>query len=178
MENELYHHGIKGMKWGVRRFQNEDGTLTSAGRKRRRSARSMSDDELSKSVRRMTLENSYDKLSKERDRKPNKLEKVKRIADMSSNLVSRFAQESDSAVRSGIKRVRPKGIKNMTDKELQDRINRETLERRYTELFGEERQTVSRGALAANKILSYGSLALATASSGLGIALAIKELRG
>ena len=33
-EDELYHHGIKGQKWGVRRFQNPDGTLTSAGRKR------------------------------------------------------------------------------------------------------------------------------------------------
>lgn len=30
----LAHHGIKGMKWGVRRFRNEDGTLTSAGKKR------------------------------------------------------------------------------------------------------------------------------------------------
>ena len=34
MHNELYHWGIKGMKWGVRRYQNEDGTLTLAGRRR------------------------------------------------------------------------------------------------------------------------------------------------
>lgn len=30
--NELYHHGIKGMRWGVRRFQNENGSLTPAGK--------------------------------------------------------------------------------------------------------------------------------------------------
>lgn len=33
-KNELYHHGIKGQKWGVRRFQNKDGSLTPAGKKR------------------------------------------------------------------------------------------------------------------------------------------------
>ena len=33
-QNDLYHHGIKGQKWGVRRFQNKDGSLTNAGRKR------------------------------------------------------------------------------------------------------------------------------------------------
>ena len=32
--NYLAHHGIKGQKWGVRRFQNPDGTLTDEGRKR------------------------------------------------------------------------------------------------------------------------------------------------
>ena len=34
MNNDLQHHGIKGQKWGVRRFQNKDGDLTPAGRKR------------------------------------------------------------------------------------------------------------------------------------------------
>lgn len=34
MNNELYHYGVKGMKWGVRRYQNKDGSLTPAGKKR------------------------------------------------------------------------------------------------------------------------------------------------
>ena len=32
--NELYHHGVKGMKWGVRRYQNADGSLTDSGKKK------------------------------------------------------------------------------------------------------------------------------------------------
>lgn len=34
MKNELYHHGVKGQKWGVRRWQNPDGSLTAAGKAR------------------------------------------------------------------------------------------------------------------------------------------------
>ena len=32
--DELYHHGIKGQKWGIRRYQNPDGTLTEEGKER------------------------------------------------------------------------------------------------------------------------------------------------
>lgn len=57
--SELYHHGIKGQKWGVRRYQNKDGSLTVAGRKRRNE---FSDTE--KSVVNK-LSNSYSKFVKE-----------------------------------------------------------------------------------------------------------------
>lgn len=34
-KNALMHHGIKGQKWGVRRYQNPDGSYTAAGKERR-----------------------------------------------------------------------------------------------------------------------------------------------
>ena len=33
-QNELYHHGVKGQRWGIRRYQNKDGSLTNAGKRK------------------------------------------------------------------------------------------------------------------------------------------------
>ena len=67
--DELYHWGIKGMKWGVRRYQNKDGTLTSEGKKHysqdhedytrahtKKSVREMSDSELNTRINRLQKE--------------------------------------------------------------------------------------------------------------------------
>lgn len=87
--DELYHWGIKGMKWGVRRYQNKDGTLTSEGKKHysqdhedytrvhtKKSVREMSDSELNARINRLQKEQQYERLTAS----PSKLRKAIKIA--------------------------------------------------------------------------------------------------
>ena len=75
----LAHYGIKGMKWGVRRYQNSDGSYTSAGKNRRKrtnsfdyestkqlrkkSYKELSNQELKMLNKRMNLESDYKRLN-------------------------------------------------------------------------------------------------------------------
>ncbi len=75
----LIHYGIQGQKWGVRRFQNEDGTYTSEGLERRRS--SLSDNQIKKFE--SGKKNLYDYVTKNKSIKKqlNKLDSRKKFIE-------------------------------------------------------------------------------------------------
>ena len=95
--NELMHHGIHGMRWGVRRYQNKDGSLTAAGRKRINQ-----------------LDSEYQRLT------------GKKLSKLS---------ESNTVKKTSAK---PKKISEMTNEEIQEKINRIRLERTLESLTPKE----------------------------------------
>jgi hypothetical protein len=168
--NEIYHHGIKGMRWGVRRYQNSDGTLTPAGKKRY--DRDVRENNAKKKDNRINIDGPDAKRWVRED-----MERTKKTIDTSSGLV-RDAKAIERETRSAPVKKKM-DLSNMTDQQLRERINRANLERQYNDLFGEPAQVqVSKGRKFAQDALEVGGTVLAVGSSALGIALAIKELRG
>lgn len=176
--NELYHAGIRGMKWGVRRYQNKDGTLTDAGKKRyARDAREKEYNEYDEE------KGTYYKVSNKNGRSdltadPNRyvkedLERSKRVADATSNMTRELKNANDRAIRNAPKKRMD--LSNMSDKEMRDQINRELLERQYNDVFNP--QKVSKGRVYASKILEGVGTAITLTGGALGIAVAIKDLR-
>ena len=112
MDDVLIHYGILGMKWGVRRYQNKDGSLTSAGKKRysnnddikdapqknteepkKKSVKDMSDEELRREVNRMQLEQSYLRMTGQNIEKGKSAAEIA-LGKMKESFVSTVAQKS------------------------------------------------------------------------------------
>lgn len=154
MENYSYdylmHHGTKGMKWGVRRYQNEDGSLTLAGRLRygQKSDGTMSEGGKARYKKDVAKLKEKEKVIKNREATAAKL---KKLADKEQELKDRDAalkgkkksDDGDGSVvdKSESKPKAPsknKKVSEMTNEEIQAKIDRLNLEQKLKNLESPE----------------------------------------
>lgn len=121
-DDELYHHGVKGQKWGIRRYQNHDGSLIKSGKKHSakvsnflskykektaakkfakkasnaptsKEISKMSDDELRRRLNRINMEESYkNALARQNPKRTSKA--VKFLSDMSDKAARSFTEKA------------------------------------------------------------------------------------
>lgn len=176
---ELYHWGIKGMKWGVRRYQNKDGTLTDAGKKRYDYEADKGDYnqqkadgtrfKQTKKGKVETLKADARRYAKEDD------EALKSVIDSSKGLTSSMKSLNDLTIRQTKKNRQPMDLSNMTDQEMRNQINRAILERQYNDMFAPQKTTKGREYV--SDILEGAGAVLGVASSAVGLMVGIYTLR-
>ena len=148
MNNEyLAHHGIKGQKWGVRRFRNEDGTLTAAGKKRYGSDQV---DPRRKVLNKRGIDSEalWKQSVKGGKDKPNR---------SPAEVITGETQKTVGNVRKGIFATRNlrnskhlNDLGKVSDEELRKRVARLELEQRYNNLSA---NNISRGEYVVNNTL-------------------------
>ena len=178
MNNELYHFGVKGMRWGVRRYQNEDGSLTELGRRRlgqdssihtvSRDDRTYIDDSDPASSRK-----AHTKIRTEISGDNMQLSKLQRSGSDSSRIASDLFKRS--ADRGRAAKANKIDLSEMSDQELRTRVNRLNMERQYKNLTTENvrmgRERVSEALRDIGDLIALGANVASAAAS---IALILK----
>ena len=113
-KTELYHHGVKGQKWGVRRYQNKDGTLTALGKRVRNSEWNQPTVKQGKG-------------------KPNSTP-AQVATRHASSVVNNSKQLNSSVQRLASRKSTTHDYSNLTDTEIRNRVNRLNLERQLAQL--------------------------------------------
>ncbi|MFU8786353.1 MAG: hypothetical protein ACNA7U_03820 [Candidatus Izemoplasmataceae bacterium] len=161
----MAHHGIKGMRWGVRRFQYDDGSLTPAGKKRYGSK-----EEYYKAINKTY--GSVENMQNIQKRNVDNLDKTGKILNESSNILYNASKIGTNTKKSKI--VEKPDYSKLSDEELRKKINRINMERSYGELTGDVKRVRSGEDWAREALQTTGAV-VGIAAGITGIALTIVE---
>ena len=135
-ENELTHWGVRGMRWGVRRFQNKDGSLTKAGQKRYNEELAKVRKEERTLKNRKSVQTKIDKLAARKKA----VEDSKKQFDQEQKKSKRGDKKTEKDEVKTAKKEAKKSAKEMGDEELAYKIRRVQMEKQYEALVAEPEQ--------------------------------------
>jgi hypothetical protein len=165
---ELYHWGIKGQKWGIRRYQNEDGSLTEEGLRRYAHVDPDSDEYKNKTEQEKSEIHRQGAVNYRSAAK--QAEATEQVLGSAKNLTSFAAQLAET--HKGSKAIR-KDYSDLSDEELRNRVNRLNLERSYGDLTGDTKYVMT-GREKVHEVLQSAGAVLGIAGSAVGIYIALK----
>lgn len=163
----IKHAGIKGMKWGVRRYQYEDGSLTPAGKKRYGSQADLEKDIVDNYGSRQNFNNETTRNRENLGRSVSVMDDTSKILKDASNI---GANPRKSKV------VNDKDYSKISDEDMRKQINRLSMERTYGELTGDTKKVRS-GADWTREILQTAGATVAIAGSIAGIVYTISQTK-
>lgn len=105
--NELYHHGIKGQKWGVRRYQNKDGSYTSAGKKHRASIEGYS-------YTKTSFKDKHHMTDEELIKRIGRLQKEKQLHELERSTMDRGRSQASDILQSAGKKSATAAVTGLT----------------------------------------------------------------
>lgn len=184
---ELYHHGIKGMRWGQRNYQNADGSLTPEGKKRYakelqtvRKEHQEAEKARQQQAKQAGKRYTYQPLKKADEGKAVAKEVLSGKMDNAESLLRDSADALNKAAQlfpTGSGKSTHGDYSKISDDELRKRVNRLNMEEQYARLTGDSKY-VKTGSEVTREILQTSGAVVSLGGAVAGIAYTIMKMMG
>ena len=167
---ELYHHGVKGQRWGIRRYQNKDGSLTAYGKKR-----------YAKELAKLEAEKKRVRQYEQTAKKMSKLDDMRKDLDERKKALK--PDDGPEAVKQQKVQSAPqkRKLSELSNEEIQAKIDRMNLENKYKELAqaridAVSKKEVSKGRKFAEEVLTNAGKNIATQTAAWALGTGVNKV--
>ena len=167
---ELYHHGVKGQRWGIRRYQNRDGSLTAYGKKR-----------YAKELAKLEAEKKRVRQYEQTAKKMSKLDDMRKDLDERKKALN--PDDTPEPVKQQKTQTTPqkRKLSELSNEEIQAKIDRMNLENKYKELAqaridAVSKKEVSKGRKFAEEVLTNAGKNIATQTAAWALGTGVNKV--